>query len=94
MIVFLGNAGKLPDNASWAEALLYGTLLVACILLFGVPVTGTVIWLVLMFNGVFLEWANVIGWTYGLLFIILVASVVYGIVETFIVPYIKKISQK
>lgn len=94
MIVFLGNSGKLADNAGWVEALLYGTLLVACILLFGVPMVGTVAWLVLMFNGVLLEWADVIGWSYGLVFIILVASVVYGIVETFIVPYIKKISQK
>lgn len=50
MIVFLGNAGKLPEDAGWEMALLYLVVVVGCFFLFFVPTVWTLIWITLVLS--------------------------------------------
>lgn len=64
MIVFLGNSGKLPETAGWAEATFYFVALVLCGALFLVPMIWSTIWLGLMIT---LKFNYDINWGHGLL---------------------------
>lgn len=95
MIVFLGNGGTLPKDAPADAATVYGVLVGLCFLAICVPMIWTVVWIMLMINGLFVDWANGLGWSYAVLGGILAVSVVYGFGSVYLVPFIKnKIAKK
>ena len=91
MIVFLGNAGRLPTTASVAEGLMY----LAFVLIVGgittVPMVWTMVWVALLLNGCEIGWGDGLLFCYNASIAAVIAYVLYFIISE-IVKY--KISSK
>lgn len=81
MIVFLGNAGKLPEDASWAEALLYLVAVVGCFFLFFIPGVWTLIWITLVLS-TGIDYAEGLMFCYRLCGIGLLGCIVVAAIKT------------
>lgn len=84
MIVFLGNAGRLPDTASAAEGLAY----LALVLIIGgfttIPMVWTMIWIPLLMNGVEIGWGDGLLFCFNASIAACIAYVLYFIISEFV----------